>query len=238
MKKNIFAAMLAAALLSAEVFGADASAIIRAIDDNLTFDEGVMKASMIDKKAGGATKSFDMEIRYKKGAGTLMEFRSPARERGKKVLLAGDNMWMYVPGLSRPVRLSGRDSFMGTSFSNRDLMDYEMDNDYDSVIVSENDSEYKIELKATNKNVSYPRILMWVDKSRMLPTKQELYTISGNLIKTMTFSDVKNFAGKDRPSVMAISDVLSAGSETRVIISHMNDEKIPASAFSPQNLAR
>ena len=79
---------------------------------------------------------------------------------------------------------------------------------------------------------------MWVDKSRLLPTKQELYTVSGNLIKTMTFSDVKDFDGKARPSLMTISDVLTAGSETRVIISRMSSEKIPAATFSPQNLAR
>ena len=238
MKKSLYSAVAATVLFCASASARDASQIIKAVDDNLTFDEGVMKAKMIDKKAGGAAKEFDMEIRFKKGTGTLMEFTAPARERGKKVLLAGDNMWMYVPGLSRPVRLSGRDSFMGTSFSNRDLMDYEMDNDYVSTVLSENDSEYKIELKATNKNVSYPRILMWVDKSRLLPTKQELYTVSGNLIKTMTFSDVKDFDGKARPSLMTISDVLTAGSETRVIISRMSSEKIPAATFSPQNLAR
>lgn len=244
MKKKIATTFLAASMAiicacpPTSAAGPAASEIVRAVDSNLTFDEGVMNITMIDEKFSGRKKEFDMDVRYKKGAGTLIEFTSPARERGKKILMVEDNMWIYVPGLSRPVRLSGRDSFMGTSFSNRDLTDYDMSNDYKSEIVSESDTEYKIELNATNKNVSYQRILMWVEKSRLLPTKQELYTVSGNLIKTMRFTDIKDLGGKSRPSVITITDVMSRGNETRVVMTRMSEEKISERIFSPQNLAR
>ena len=39
---------------------------------------------------------------------------------------------MASPSVSKPVRLSGKDSFMGTSFTNDDLMNFDKGDDYDA----------------------------------------------------------------------------------------------------------
>lgn len=215
-----------------------ADEIVKIIDDKLTFNEGEMDITMTDSKKGKETKRLEASIIFKKDKGTLVEFTNPARERNKKILMVKDNMWMYVPGISKPVRLSGKDSFMGTSFSNRDLMDFDMNNDYNSKISSETDKEYKLELHAVNKSVTYPKIIMTVDREQMLPIKQELYTVSGNLIKTMEFSELRDFNGKFRPSIFIVKDILTQGNRTKVVISSMTDKTINENIFSPQNMAR
>jgi outer membrane lipoprotein-sorting protein len=236
MKRIIFAAMLLA--LAQASFALTADEVTDAVDRNLTFNEGEMDISMHDYKQGRLIKELYAHIVFKKDKGTLMTFTRPPRERNKQILLIKDNMWMSVPGVSRPVRLSGKDSFMGTSFSNRDLMDYDMHNDYKSAILEENDREYKLELVATNRNVPYPRIVMWVEKKNLLPTRQELYALSGNLIKTMAFTDVKDLGGKLRPALMTVRDVLTQGNETRVLFESMENKPVNESVFSPQRLGK
>ncbi|HAM38873.1 MAG: hypothetical protein A2474_06130 [Elusimicrobia bacterium RIFOXYC2_FULL_34_12] len=215
-----------------------AEEIVKSVDSNLTFNEGEMNINIIDIKSEKVTKTLLANVKFKKDKGTLIEFLEPAREKNKRILMVKDNMWMFVPGISRPIRLSGKDSFMGTSFSNRDLMDYDMNNDYKSSIIETTDEKYRLELKATNKNVTYPKVIMDVEKERLLPVYQELYTVSENLIKTIDYSDIKDLGGKLRPSVMVIKDVLTQGNETKVIIKNMIDKNINENIFSPQNIVR
>lgn len=215
-----------------------AEEIVKSVDSNLTFNEGEMNINIIDIKSEKVTKTLLANVKFKKDKGTLIEFLEPAREKNKRILMVKDNMWMFVPGISRPIRLSGKDSFMGTSFSNRDLMDYDMNNDYKSKIIETTDEKYRLELKATNKNVTYPKVIMDVEKERLLPVYQELYTVSENLIKTIDYSDIKDLGGKLRPSVMVIKDVLTQGNETKVIIKNMIDKNINENIFSPQNIVR
>jgi outer membrane lipoprotein-sorting protein len=225
-------------LLSYFAFSITAEEIIKAIDDNLTFDEGEINISIVDIKNKKINKTFSAKIKYKKDKGTLMEFTSPAREKNKKILLVKDNMWMFVPGVSKPIRLSGKDSFMGTSLSNRDLMDYDMSNDYKSKILEITEKEYKLELNATNKNVPYPKVIIYIEKEKLLPIKEELYTISGNLIKIVEYSEIKNLGGKLRPSVMIMKDVLTQGNETKIVVENMMKKEIKENIFSPQNIEK
>lgn len=232
--KSVFILLLMANTL----WGLTGQEIVDAVDRNLTFNEGEMNIAMIDIKNGRVSKELFANIVFKKNSGTLMVFTKPAREKNKKVLMVKDNMWMFVPGISRPVRLSAKDSFMGSSLSNRDLMDFDMNNDYRAAILESTEKQYKLELLASNKNVSYARIILYVDREKLLPLKQELYTVSGNMIKTMEFTDVRDIGGKLRPSVFVIKDALTRGSETRVVIEDMKSRAVNPGVFSPQNIGR
>jgi outer membrane lipoprotein-sorting protein len=167
-----------------------------------------------------------------------MEFLEPAREKGKKILLVKDNMWLFVPSVSKPLRLSAKDSFMGTSFSNRDLMDYDLKNDYKAKILQETEKYYKLELTATNKNVAYPKVIIEVEKQHVLPTKEELYTLSGDLIKIIEFSELKNFSSKTRPSIIKVVDMLNQKNYTKVVLENLENKPIKDSMFLPQNFAK
>ena len=212
--------------------------IIGMVDKNLMFDEGEMLVSIFDYKDKKLSKTLKTKIYYKKDKGTLMEFLKPAREKGKKILLVKDNMWLFVPAVSKPLRLSAKDSFMGTSFSNRDLMDYDIKNDYKAKILHETDEYYKLELVATNKNVTYPKVIIHVNKENILPLKEELYTISGDIIKTIEFSDIKNFSGKIRPSVITIIDMLNQNNYTKLVLENLEQKQIKEIIFSPQSIIK
>src|SRR5512137_3171613 len=143
--------------LAASAFGRTGQEIVDAMDKVLMFDEGSIEISVVDRRGGTVRTTLEATALYRKDRGTLMEFTAPAREKGKRVLMVGTNMWMSVPGVSRPVRVSGKESFMGTSFSNNDLMDYAKGNDYTSTLVDSTDTSYTVEMRSASKTVSYPR---------------------------------------------------------------------------------
>jgi len=236
MKKFILISLLF--IFSTNLFCLTADEIVETMDKNLMFDEGEMLMSILDYKEGKLYKTLKAKIYYKKDKGTLMEFLEPAREKGKKILLVKDNMWLFVPSVSKPLRLSAKDSFMGTSFTNRDLMDYDLKNDYKAKILKETDKHYKLELTATNKNVSYPKVIVDVDKRHILPTKEELYTLSGDLIKIIEFSEPKDFSGKIRPSVITVIDMLNQKNYTKVVLENLQQKQIKDTIFSPSVVAK
>ncbi len=236
MKKFILISLLF--IFSTNLFCLTADEIVETMDKNLMFDEGEMLMSILDYKEGKLYKTLKAKIYYKKDKGTLMEFLEPAREKGKKILLVKDNMWLFVPSVSKPLRLSAKDSFMGTSFTNRDLMDYDLKNDYKAKILKETDKHYKLELTATNKNVSYPKVIVDVDKRHILPTKEELYTLSGDLIKIIEFSEPKDFSGKIRPSVITVIDMLNQKNYTKVVLENLQQKQIKDIIFSPSVVAK
>jgi len=233
-----FLTILLLIVLSTNLFCFTADEIVEMVDKNLMFDEGEMLISILDYKDEKLYKTLKTKIYYKKDKGTLMEFLEPAREKGKKILLVKDNMWLFVPSVSKPLRLSAKDSFMGTSFSNRDLMDYDLKNDYKAKILQETEKYYKLELTATNKNVAYPKVIMEVEKEHILPTKEELYTLSGDLIKIIEFSELKNFSGKTRPSIIKVVDMLNQRNYTKVVLENLENKPIKDSMFLPQNFAK
>lgn len=230
--------MLTVVLLAARSsFALSGQQVIDAMDKVLMFEEGEIELSIVDRRSGAVRTTLETNVLYKKGRGTLMAFTAPAREKGKKVLMVAQNMWMSVPGVSRPVRVSGKDSFMGTSFSNNDMMDFSKSDDYECTIADSTDSSYTVEMKSASKTVSYPRIVAVVSRT-FLPIHQDLYTLSGNRIKTITFSDVKQLAGRLRPSVFTVRDMLTQGNQTDVVFRAMTPRTVSESVFSPDNLSR
>jgi outer membrane lipoprotein-sorting protein len=212
--------------------------ILNRVEKNLNFDSGYIEMEILDYKDNKFNRSFVVDVLFDLNSGTLMEFKSPPREKGKKILLIKDSMWMYVPGVSRPVRLSAKDNFMGTSIENKELLDYKMSDDYEFEVISNDTSSYVLELKANTASVPYPRVILAVDKSTFLPTRMEFYTLSGKLIKYMIFSDVKEIGGKMRPTVYEMRDVLTEGNFTKIVFNKLESRKVPSRIFSLENLTK
>jgi hypothetical protein len=76
---------------------------------------------------------------------------------------------------------------------------------------------WKLEMKANSPDVSYPRRVVWVDQATFIPVKQELYALSGTLLKTWAMSDVKAFGARQFPTKMVIEDKVQQGSSTTLV---------------------
>lgn len=229
------AQFLAPAALAAE--GPDADAIVREMDKHLNFDECRMTIRIDDAKADGKKRSLRANVEYAKDVGTRIEFVEPARDRGKSILMAGSSMWMASPSVSKPVRLSGKDSFMGTSFTNDDVMNLDKGDDYDSAIDSEEPEFWLVTMTARRATLPYSRIDAKIGKD-YLPISMTYYARSGKESKRVSFSEAKDFGGKTRPSVMAMVDLMKPGDTSSVIFEKISEEAISRSRMDPATLGR
>ena len=137
------------------------------------------------------------EVSQKGTDKTYVEFMSP-REKGRHLLMLGDEMWVYLPDTSRPVRITPLERLSGDA-SNGDVARTNYAVDYTAVYLRSekagSDACYVLELTAKRKGATYQRILYWVRVSDARPLKAEFYLASGKHIKSATFDEYANFDG-------------------------------------------
>ena len=111
----------------------------------------------------------------------------PASERGQILLMKGRDLWMFLPKVSQPVRLSLAQRLVG-QVSNGDIARANFAGDYTPTLVGMetvgNDRLYVLELIAVDRGVTYQRVRYWVKQSGYWPQKAEFYSLSNRLLKT------------------------------------------------------
>jgi outer membrane lipoprotein-sorting protein len=228
-----FAAFIGSAALPAQDLGA--AEIVARMDASMNFDECRMNIVIDDVKPDGKTRSLEAAVEYKKGTGTRIEFLAPAREKGKRILMTGSSTWMASPAVSKPVRLSGKDSFMGTSFTNDDVMNLDKGDDYASIIESSSASSWTIVMTALKSDLPYPKLVAVVGKD-FLPIEMTYFARSGKESKRVSFSEPKAYGTKRRPSKMTIVDLMKPGDSSCVTFVSIDEGAIDASRFTPASI--
>jgi outer membrane lipoprotein-sorting protein len=213
----------------------DGNAVIAEMDKRMNFTECRMVIRIEDAKADGKKRTLKARVDYLKDVGTRMDFEEPVRDKGKCVLMSGTSMWMSSPSVSKPVRLSGKDAFMGTSFTNDDVMNLDKGDDYDSVIGSSGPDGWEIVMTAKSASLPYPKITAKIGKD-FLPVSMVYFARSGKESKRVDFSAVKNFGGRDKPSVMAIVDLMKPGDASSVIFEEIREESVSRARLTPASL--
>ncbi|MCK4921163.1 MAG: outer membrane lipoprotein-sorting protein [Bacteroidales bacterium] len=226
------------------------------------FPEGDVIMDKIDKNmsAKSMIHTSKMVIHGKRGDRTIeskswivgdekafTEYLNPARERGTKMLKLEDKLWLYSPSTDRTIQIAGhmlRQSLMGSDLSYEDMMDdSKLSDHYDATVTGEEQIESRncwiIEMNATDNTVSYPKRIVWVDKDRNVPLKEELYAKSGKLLKKTELFDVKQVAGKWFPMRIVFNDMLKTGKGTEFVITEIEfDKEIPEVIFSKASLKK
>ena len=129
---------------------------------------------------------------------TYVEFMSP-RDKGRHLLMLGDDMWIYLPDTSRPVRITPLERLSGDA-SNGDIARTNYAIDYSAAFVRDekvgSENCYVLDLTARRKGATYQRILYWVRTEDARPVRAEFYLTSGKHIKSATFDEYAPSAGK------------------------------------------
>lgn len=212
--------------------------------DNARYPDAYeMTISMLTVRPGRDDLKYEYDII---GVGTdksLMTVTAPARERDQQILLNGDNLWLFVPDVSRPVKLTRKQSFMGSTFSNEDVMNSTLADDYTAKVLTREIRDgkpyYKVELTAKNRSVAYAKMTAGIDSITAIPDTIVYYGLSGKALKEMVSTDTKMLAGMLRPSRMVMYDFLEEGAWTEVLINTLKEkEDIPESVFNPTRMGK
>jgi outer membrane lipoprotein-sorting protein len=199
-------------LVAVPVQALDGDALLKQVDRNLNPESYELYRKLINVEPNGSKKEFTM-FSVKKGADKVAAlFLAPASEKGRSTLRLGENMWLYIPNVGKPIRITSLQSVVGGVFNNSDILSLDYATEYNVAKIEEAGKEHLLFLKAKNKNVAYDQLKMWVDKAKTIPTKIECLTEANMLIKTLYFKDIKDFGGGIvRPSVTETDSPLFKG---------------------------
>jgi outer membrane lipoprotein-sorting protein len=189
------AVLLAGVCLPMAAWSLDGAAILAKVDRNLEPESYEMTRKLINEEPDGRRKEFIL-YSVKKGRDKVAAlFLSPASDKGRATLRQGDNMWLYIPNVGKPVRITSLQSVTGGVFNNADILRVDYTEEYDVTEAKEEGANYLLDLKAKTGAVAYDRLKLTVDRKTVLPLQIEAYAASGMHMKTLVFKDIKDFGG-------------------------------------------
>jgi len=242
-----FAAIFTAA---AGIFPAEnptAFDILEKIDKNMVYTTAYAEIDMvITIKNRVITKQMTSYARGNEKS--LIEFHSPPRDKGTKILKIADIVKIYYPSAERVLRLSGhmlRQSMMGSDFSYEDMTERakKMREEYDGAVKEDEILDgipcHVLVLTSKLPKQTYFTRKIWVDKRRFLGLKEELYAGSGKLLKALTVEDIRVFKNRNYPTKVTMVDKLRGDSGTVMTIKKIDfDIPIPDEMFSERELLK
>jgi len=236
MKKLL---VLLCALKAGAAFAIDGTQLLQKVDRNLEPEAYEMYRKLINIEPDGSRKEFVL-YSVKKGNDKLLAlFLDPPSERDRATLRLGENMWLYIPNVGKPVRIASLQSVIGGIFNNADILRLDYASEYDVDKMTEDKDAYVLSLKAKSNNVAYDRVKMTVDKKTILPTVIECYAASGMLIKTLTYKDVKDFGkGIKRPATLETDSPLHKGYKSVMLYGQIRARTMPDEVFTLEYLPR
>ena len=172
---------------------------------------------------------------------TVIRTLEPASERGQTLLMKGRNLWIFVPAVTQPVRLSLAQRLTG-QVANGDLARANFAGDYTPSYLGEDTLDgtpaHVLNLQAVDGGVTYARVKYWVAADGARPLKAEFYALSGRLLKTCRYEDFKPMAGAVRPTRLVMSDALKPGDVSVLTYSAMNPRPLPDKLFTKDYLKK
>jgi outer membrane lipoprotein-sorting protein len=193
----------------------------------------VVQVKITDYENGKSDEKHDYEVSQKGTDKTYVDFMSP-REKGRHLLMLGDDMWVYLPDTSRPVRITPLERLTGDA-SNGDVARTNYAVDYSPVFLRDDKVGpvdcYVLELTAKRKGATYQRIVYWVRAEDARPVRAEFYLTSGKHIKSATFDEYRPYGGKTLLHKLTLYDEIRHDSHSVLEYSEATQRNLPDKLF-------
>jgi outer membrane lipoprotein-sorting protein len=192
------------------------------------------------------TRSTRMTIWSEGTDNVLIRVEEPKKDAGTATLRTGNNIWNYLPGIDRTVRVPTSmmmGSWMGSHFTNDDLVkNSRLIRDYDIAVSFEGarDGAQVYEFTLTPKPdapVVWGRVVYLVRQADLLPVWARFHAEDGALKSTIAFTDVATLDGRLVPTRMRVTPQDKPGEFTEMrYVSLDFDVAIPPKLFSLSSL--
>ena len=186
--------------------------------------------------------AFRLSVRVSDRVKSLVRYLKPPRSAGRSLLFVERNMWIYIPGTRRVLRISPQQRMLG-GVASVDLarMVYSHDYALDSVEeMSEEGGERRRRLLLSGRSkAAYGRIALVVAGDDARPLRALYFgSPEHHHLKTAHFEGYREVLGRSRPTVLRVIDHLNADEETLVEYSDFSLEDTPDAWFQPAYLKR
>tara|TARA_R110002073_G_scaffold502_16_gene4276 strand:- start:2581 stop:3429 length:849 start_codon:yes stop_codon:yes gene_type:complete len=191
--------------------------------------------------AGEAGDVREYKVMSRGNENTIVLTESPASERGQALLMRGRDLWIFMPTVSQPVRLSLSQRLTG-QVANGDLARANFAGDYSAELAGrenlDGEDAWVLDLTAAGRGVTYAKVRYWVAVADDRPIKAEFYAVSGRLLKTSRYEAFQDLAGRMRPTRLVIEDALKEGDYSVLEYNTMTVKDLPERMFTQQYLRR
>lgn len=174
---------------------------------------------------------------------TLIRILAPKKDEGVATLRIEREMWNYFPKINKVVKVPPSmmmGSWMGSDFTNDDLVrETSLEDEYE-VALKSTESDYLLTLtpKASTPTV-WGKIEVRMDRKSLLPMEQIYYDEKGVKVRVMRLKDIRDFGGRKLPAVMELIPLNKEGNSTVVTYdSAVFNAPIDESVFSLRNLKK
>ena len=193
-------------------------------------------------------RSLTMQVWSQGTENSLVRIEKPRKEAGMATLKVGNNIWNYLPKVSRTIKIPTSmmmASWMGSHFTNDDLVkESSMSRDYFITISYEGErngsSVYEFTLiPKPDAAVVWGKLELEVRQDDLMPTWHRYYDEDGTLIRELTFSEYTLMGGRRVPTRLVMQPYDKPGEQTVIIYDDLAfDVPIQADTFSLRNLER
>lgn len=181
------------------------------------------------------------QVLSKGNVNTIVMVVEPASERGQIMLMKGRDLWIFLPDVSQPVRLSLAQRLTG-QVANGDLARANFAGDYTPQLIRtdtiDGEKYYVLELTAADRGVTYQRVIYWIKQKNSWPYKAEFYSVSNRLLKTCKYENFQTMAGKIRPTRLVMEDALHKDEQSILEYESMKLRDLPDKVFTKEYLKK
>lgn len=183
---------------------------------------------------------------------SLVEYVSPKRQKRRKILKQGNNMWMHIPGTRNILRITPAQRLIGQA-SNGDVTGTTFSSDYDVMSITlekhqgnaqgkdegkDQKEVIKLELTAKRKNTAYQKIIFYLDVETQLPISSDFYSRSNRLLKRAEYREFKKYENQLKIHKILLTDPINQGSYTWMKFDQYRKHDINPALFHKDSLLR
>lgn len=150
----------------------------------------------------------------------MIRILSPRRDRGIATLRVDREMWNYFPKIDKVIKVPPSmmlGSWMGSDFTNDDLVrETELADEY-SLALRKNDLHYILVLTPRAETVTlWAKIEIEINRTTFLPERQTYFDDDQSPVRRLIFSDPRSFSGTILPARMEMQRLGKPGNRTLI----------------------
>ncbi len=174
---------------------------------------------------------------------SYMEFITPRAITGLRILSLDQDQWIFFPSTGRVRKIAAKSKSssvrgVGGDFSYEDLSGGAMEEKYHLTLVENGEENWIIEGIAKDEDSAYDRVLVTVDKEKLMLMKVEFYTDEDGHFKDLIIQKIGDIGGREVPIQMVM--VNRVKESMTVIITHAAEYDVPIDEryFNPTRFYR
>ena len=176
---------------------------------------------------------------------SLVRIESPPKEKGVSTLRVENSIWNYLPKVDRTIKIPASmmgASWMGSHLTNDDLVQSSRySDDYSCKLESPVDESMWLVACTPDDDapVIWGRVEIAISKSDTLPRTTRFFDDDGELVRTMSYLDVKSLDGRRLPTRILMEPADAPNEFTEMTYDELElDVELPERLFTLQSLKR